>query len=189
MKTGSLANDLEPVAKEVLATFEKIADAAKTEMDFASGSSTDVFANTSNSTFTSAPVAAALLVDGHRKLRSDAELLRREPAIARVVCHDGEKECVSYICRAVPPSVSGLDLVSQRAAKGRLAALSIGESLTLPNGKTLEVLSRMEVHPDQVAGVWDSKNSVLRLASRRPITISGAEACVSKMFQVAQTCW
>ncbi len=101
----TLATDLEPVAKDTLAAFDTIAKAAKAELSFISGEPTDVFANTSNSTFTSPPLASKLLADGHRKLRSDAETLLREPAIARVVCHDGEKELVTYVCRAAPPKV------------------------------------------------------------------------------------
>ena len=171
MKTTNLAQELEPVAKEILGAFDAIAAAALKDLKFASQASTDVFANTSNSTFTTAPLAAARITDGHRQLVAESERLRSEPAIARVVYDDGERECVSYVCRATPPTMPGLDLISQRAPRGRLAALSIGDEMTTPNGKTLTVLQRVEVHPERIGSGWDSKNSIFRLANRRSLTV------------------
>ncbi|MCU1223965.1 MAG: helicase UvrD [Edaphobacter sp.] len=87
---------------------------------------------------------------GSRIQRESNELLKREPAIARVVANDGTKDCVSYVCRATPPNTAGsLDLVSQRAPKGRLASLPIGGVLRLQSGKVLTVLSRTELHPTE----------------------------------------
>src|SRR5581483_3240429 len=171
MKTTNRAQDLEPTAKEILSAFETIATAAKQDLKSAHHAPTDVFANTSNSTFTSAPIAASRLMDGHRQLIAESEKLRREPAIARVVFDDGEKECVSYVCRATPPTLKNLDLVSQRAPKGRLAALAIGDSMTAPNGKVLTVLQRVEVHPEETPSGWDSKNNIFRLGDGRALTV------------------
>ncbi len=164
MTTTNLAQQLEPVAKDILEAFDAIASAALKELKVASQASTDVFANTSNSTFTNAPLAAARITDGYRQLVAESERLRSEPAIARVVYDDGERECVSYVCRATPPTQSGLDLISQRAPRGRLAALPIGDAMTTPNGKTLTVLQRVEVHPERIGSGWDSKNNIFRLA-------------------------
>jgi GTPase SAR1 family protein len=171
MKTKNLAQELEPVAKDILVAFDAIAAAALRDLQFASQASTDVFANTSNSTFTNAPLAAARITDGNRQLVAESERLRSEPAIARVVYDDGERECVSYVCRATPPTLSDLDLISQRAPRGRLAALPIGEAMTTPNGKTLTVLQRVEVHPERIGSGWDSKNNIFRLAGRRSLTV------------------
>ncbi len=171
MKSNNTTKDLEPVAKEILEAFSSIALAAETELKLSPQPRTDVFANTSNSTFTAAPVAAARLSETHRHLSTESERLRREPAIARVLFHDGDKECVSYICRATPPTISKLDLVSQRAPKGRLAALGIGESMTTPSGRILTVLERVEVHPEITPLGWDSKNNIFRIAERRALTV------------------
>jgi hypothetical protein len=171
MTTTNLAQQLEPVAKDILEAFDAIASAALKELKVASQASTDVFANTSNSTFTNAPLAAARITDGYRQLVAESERLRSEPAIARVVYDDGERECVSYVCRATPPTQSGLDLISQRAPRGRLAALPIGDAMTTPNGKTLTVLQRVEVHPERIGSGWDSKNNIFRLAERRSLTV------------------
>ena len=171
MKTKNLVQELEPVAKDILEAFDAIAAAALKDLRFASQASTDVFANTSNSTFTNAPLAAARITDGNRQLVAESERLRSEPAIARVVYDDGERECVSYVCRATPPTLSDLDLISQRAPRGRLAALPIGEAMTTPNGKTLTVLQRIEVHPERIGSGWDSKNNIFRLAERRSLTV------------------
>lgn len=171
MKTTNLAQELEPVAKDILEAFDAIASAALKDLKFASQASTDVFANTSNSTFTTAPLAAARITDGHRQLVAESERLRSEPAIARVVYDDGERECVSYVCRATPPTLSNLDLISQRAPRGRLAAIPIGDAMTTPNGKTLTVLQRVEVHPERIGSGWDSKNNIFRLAERRSFTV------------------
>ena len=93
----SLAQELAPVAKEVLANCELIAAAAKKESDLFARAPQDVFANTSNSTFTSPPTASAFLSDGRQKLRSDLEHLLREPAIARVLYEDGGEECITLL--------------------------------------------------------------------------------------------
>ena len=171
MKTTNLAQELEPIAKDILKAFDDIASAAQHQQKFAFHAPTDVFANTSNSTYTSPPLAAARLAQSHRQLATEFERLRSEPAIARVVYHDGDRECVSYICRATTPTMSGLDLISQRAPRGRLAALPIGETLTTPSGKTLTVLQRIEVHPERNSFGWDSKNNIFRLAERRSLTV------------------
>lgn len=185
-KADKLAQELAPVAGEVLEVFGQISEAVKKESTMLARVPVDVFANTANSTFTSPPSAAARLVAGRYELQRDAEQLRREPAIARVSCHDGEKECVTYICRGAPPSVPGFDLVSQRAPRGRLAALAVGDSLTLPTGRTLEVLERLEVHPEQISGGWDSKNNILRLPSKRPITIESLRALLGTATVIVQ---
>lgn len=171
MKTANLAQELEPIAKDVLKAFDSIASAAQQQLKSAPHASTEVFANTSNSTYTNAPLAAARITEGHRQLVAESERLRSEPAIARVVYEDGERECISYICRATPPTMSGLDLISQRAPRGRLAALPIGETLTTPNGKTLTVLQRVEVHPERSSLGWDSKNNIFRFAEHRSLTV------------------
>ena len=159
------------VTKDILEAFDAIASAALNELKVASQASTDVFANTSNSTFTHAPLATARITDGYRQLVAESERLRNEPAIARVVYDDGERECVSYVCRATPPTMSDLELVSQRALRGRLAALPIGEAMTTPNGKKVTVLQRVEVHPERIGSGWDSKNNIFRLAERRSLTV------------------
>jgi len=163
---------LEPIAEEILASFGVITDAALAELRNMSGGRGDVFANTCNSSFTATNSAALTLDHGSRIQRESNELLKREPAIARVVANDGTKDCVSYVCRATPPNTAGsLDLVSQRAPKGRLASLPIGGVLRLQSGRVLTVLSRTELHPTETGDGWDSHNSVFRSILPRPVTI------------------
>ena len=171
-----LAKQLVPVAKEVLANCEVIAAAAKKESELFSRDPQDVFANTSNSSFTSPSTASGFLSDGRQKLRNDLEHLLREPAIARVLYEDDGEECISYVCRATPPIIPGLAVVSQRAPKGRLAALEVGQIVTLQNGKELKILNRLEIHPHRVASGWDSVNNVYRLHGSRPLTIESLAA-------------
>ena len=180
MKTEPVFKALEPVAQEILSNFAIITELANTELRSLSSARADVFANTSNSTFTTADSASVTLSEGNRTVRVNDELLKREPAIARVETSDGENDYVSYICRATPPANTTLDLVSQRAPKGRLASLPIGESLTLPNGKTLTVLSRTELHPEATSNQWDSRNTVFRGEHDRPLTIESLLAFLSK---------
>ena len=181
-----LAQELAPVAEEVLAKCEVIAAAAKEESDLFARAPQDVFANTSNSTFTSPPTASALLSDGRQKLRNDLEHLLREPAIARVLYEDDGAECISYVCRATPPIIPGLAVVSQRAPKGRLAALEVGQTVTLQNGKKLKILNRLEIHPHRVASGWDSENNVYRLPGKRPITIESLAALLGTTVAIVQ---
>lgn len=176
LTADSLALELAPVAEEVLAKCEVIAAAAKKESELFAQAPHDVFANTSNSSFTSPPTASAFLSDRRRELRNDLEHLLHEPAIARVLYEDDGKECIGYVCRATPPTIPGLTIVSQRAPKGRLAALDVGQPFILPNGKKLKIRDRLEIHPRRVASGWDSENNVYRLPGKRPITIESLAA-------------
>jgi GTPase SAR1 family protein len=179
MKDHSVVDALEPIAKEILASFTSIVEAAVAELRSMAGGGGDVFANTSNSSFTTLNPASINLERGSRAVRENCDTIRREPAIARVVSHDGSKDCISYICRASPPVFGSLDVVNQRAPKGRLAALPVGGSLTLPNGKVLTVLSRTELHPKETSDGWDSHNSVFTSDQSRPFTIESLLALLS----------
>ena len=93
---------------------------------------------------------------------------------------------VEYVCRATPPIIPGLAVVSQRAPKGRLAALEVGQTVTLQNGKKLKILNRLEIHPHRVASGWDSENNVYRLPGKRPITIESLAGLLGTTVAVVQ---
>ena len=101
-----------------------------------------------------------------------------EPAIARVVAlgESGDEE-IYYICRA-SGGVNGV--VSYRAPVGRLASLEIGDELTLPNGRTLEVIERVKLRPGKNDHGWDSKDSVFESDSIGLITIESLRALLPK---------
>jgi hypothetical protein len=98
--------------------------------------------------------------------------LTTEPAIARVVTILASgKERTYYICRTAP--VGGIpNLASYRAPVGRLSSLPIGDSIVIPNGEELEVVSRTTLHPVRGAEGWDSKHSVIDTDRFGPVTVS-----------------
>lgn len=103
--------------------------------------------------------------------RESRQILAAEPAIARIVVMDGEgDEHTYYICRTTP--VPGFpNLASYRAPIGRLASLTVGAELTLPNGRVLEVVERAHLRPEVQTTGWDSIDTVIETEHFGPLTI------------------
>lgn len=101
------------------------------------------------------------------EVRRGEELLRREPAIARVVVQWGQPnhdKKTFLFCRggaAGAPDVKGVNLVSYRAPLGRLAEHEPGEMVTARiadkehTGKIIERQKWFPIHPDNL---WDAKD-------------------------------
>ena len=155
---------LKPIARESLETFKKIADSAQSEIDASTpGGGTEALASGHN-TWTS-PKPIEELSEVRRNSVEVNKKLTREPAIARVVVIDGNKEKTTYyICRVAPPTGignTGINLASYRSPVGRIASLDIGEETSLPReGQTesFEILEKTEFNsPILKNNKWDSR--------------------------------
>jgi len=92
---------IETLAREALATFGKVSEAAKRRLLEDEGIGVDALAAVNTMT---AGAAAQRLNQISDENRAGFQVLASEPAIARVVAEnpDGEQR-VYYICRAAPP--------------------------------------------------------------------------------------
>ena len=170
---------VDKVATESLGMLTDVAIRAKSELNsggFGSGALASV------NTLTSAQAIQNVGSINHAIFES-AQVLAREPAIARIVvlCEDGN-ERVYYICRATP--VSGFNnLASYKASIGKLAAQPIGSTISLPNGQTVEVIERTRLRPTEVAGNWDSHGTVFEWDSGVPITIESLRVLLLQIVE------
>ena len=171
---------IEQVAGEALTQLKNIADAARCRYHdgptSAAGTLVDVHTwNTSS--------AIQTFDEINQKNRESYKVLMAEPAIARVVVVDKDKDRKKkayYICRTTP--VSGFpNLASYRAPVGRLASLAIGAEFRLPNGTVVEVLERAQLHPNALADGWDSRNTVVEAEHFGPLTIESLRALLTEV--------
>jgi len=107
------------------------------------------------------------------------EVLREEPAIARVVVRDeaGNKSAY-YVCRANQGAIKD-GVISYRAPIGRIASLPVGEEYELPNGVLLEILEKEQFQPQKEAAAWDAKNTVVELEGGGVITVQSLRRLLS----------
>ena len=101
------------------------------------------------------------------EVRQGAELLRREPAIARVVVQwqqPSQDSKTFLICRgaaAGSPMVEGVPVASYRSPIGRIAEYEPGEVATVRIGReerTGKIIERQGWSPSYSDGLWDAKN-------------------------------
>lgn len=176
--TPEAKEHLKLVANEALTQLEGIATAAKTVLR-------DGRKLGSNSLATVNTMTSALAVqklDQISQQNSESyETLAKEPAIARVVVEDDQgKERTYYICRATP--VSGFPtLASYRSPAGRLATLTIGDELVLPDETVVTVLERTRLRPAEVYPGWDSLNTIVETEHRGPFTIESLRALLTEV--------
>jgi hypothetical protein len=145
------------------------------------GASSDtlVYPNAVNATKSVAQVERS-----QRAVRECNEHLAREPAIARVEVVDAQqKPRTIYICRTMPPS-GVTHLASYRSPLGRLAALPIGESTTLPNADSCEVVGKTTLRPTKEQGAWDSKGTVIETERFGPVTVSSLREFLASLSEV-----
>lgn len=99
----------------------------------------------------------------HNEIVASYQLLRKEPAIARVVvCKENGKRRVYYICRNTSVEVPNIKLASYNAPIGRLASLPVGAECTIPTGSkdlSFEILESAKLYPEFNGDGWDSKNT------------------------------
>lgn len=167
---------LEEIAEESLDVFAKVAEAAESQIAEASSAGGAEALAAPNAW--DSPKAIGNMRQIHQEVVEGYRRLRIEPVLARVAVTDEDgNRTTYYICRTAPPITdnAGIDLVSYRSAKGRLAALPVGEDHTvpLPGGKTLyvEILENAKFHPRLVDREWDSQPSVFQGLNYGPLTV------------------
>ena len=131
--------------------------------------------------FSSPNKAIETLRDILTETQLDLGHLVHEPAIARVVANvDGGARRTYYICRRSPAQLpeGEAKLASYRSPVGRLASLSIGEGVELPNGEYLEVLERAFLNPRLDEQGWDSRDTRLETEEYGPLTVESLCALI-----------
>jgi hypothetical protein len=169
---------VEEAAGDILQTFETISHDALTRLNSAPVRGTDVLASVNALTL----VRGLNAIDGLIQAERDSLLiLSREPAIARVKIKDQNGvESTIFICRTTPSSNSST-YASNRSALGRLAALPVGNELSV-GPRILTVLEKEKLRPTLKADLWDSENTefealdfgVFTVEYLRPFLKSGA---------------
>ena len=101
------------------------------------------------------------------EVRQGAELLRQEPAIARIVVQWRQSSRASktfLVCRGAAagvPTVEGVPVASYRSPVGRLAEHEPGEVATVWIGgeeHTGKIIERQKWSPSHFDGLWDAKD-------------------------------
>ena len=170
---------LESIAETTLETFEAVSAVASERLSQPPTSPEDVFASINTLTSPNAIGTLNRILD---QTRSSLQHLLNEPAVARVVAiNDHGKSRTYFICRTSPVSMPEKDaqLASYRSPAGRLASLSIGEEVQLPNGQKLEVAERALLRPVRSEQGWDSRDSVLEGETYGPLTIESLRGLLS----------
>jgi len=165
---------VETVAIEALDTFQEVSTIAKQNLGVPPTPASNAFANIN--TLTSV-AAVKQYNDISRASREASEILRREPAVARVIAEDNDGELRTiYICRTSPIQ-SIQQFASYRAPLGRLASLQIGANLTVPSGKQYKLVEKALLHPNELKeGGWDSENTILSSGDIRTLTVDSLRA-------------
>ena len=184
--TGDTRIAIELIVEDTLNTFKSIADLANDKIKKSQIITNGDFANSSTS---NDAIPAQHLRRIFMQNRESYQTLESEPAIARILTTDNSnKETVYYICRTT--AISGLKditLASYRAPVGRLAALPIGEQLTLANGITLTVLERVALRPVLDSDGWDSQDSAFNMRNLPPFTIESLRSFLKRVLPTAST--
>ncbi|GIW45306.1 MAG: hypothetical protein KatS3mg077_2588 [Candidatus Binatia bacterium] len=161
-------NRLRDVAEEILRAIEQIAHLARQKLEATRDLQQNVFANV-NTFHSSAGLAELHRIRYENRIR--LENLANEPAIARVlVTGENEEDKTYYICRGA--ALSDIpNLASYRAPVGRLAALSVGETMDIPGGETVTVKEKTMLRPYREERRWDSRDNVFVAPNLGPVTI------------------
>lgn len=164
---------VETLAIEALDTFQEVSTIAKQNLGVPPTPASNAFANIN--TLTSA-AAVKQYNDISRASREASEILRREPAVARVIAEDNDGQLRTiYICRTSPIQ-SVHQFASYRAPLGRLASLQIGANLTVPSGKRYKLVEKALLHPNELREGWDSENTILSSGDIRTLTVDSLRA-------------
>ncbi len=169
---------IEHISEESLTQFQKVAEAAQSALhnDHAVGSETFAAINTFTGT-----AAIGRLDQINQENRQSAQILAKEPAIARVVFVDEFGDQTRYFfCRANQGMV-GLGVISYRAPIGRLASLSVGDEFRLPNGRKVEIIESAKFRPFHAKQGWDSRDTVVEGDDFGPLTIESLRALLQKV--------
>jgi len=164
-------------AETSVAAFKQIADDAAKGLgeETPKGAETFAYTNTLNT-----DKAAKRLSDINVELAVNLRHLQQEPAIARVVVIDEEDEAAVpvtyYITRCTPyKSLGGNEnLAGYRGPLGRMAALDVGDSVEIKLPKSthyFEVVEKALLRPQEIEGIWDSRDSQIYFSDDQPLTI------------------
>lgn len=113
--------------------------------------------------------------------RQSVELLRREPAIARLVVEwqqPSQENTTFLVCRgaaAGAPAIDGVLLASYRSPVGRLAEHEPGELATVRlrgTERTARITERQQWRPRQTAGLWDAEDCAFELQTWQAVITS-----------------
>lgn len=153
-KKGKRVAVIELAAQDILQTLESISADALSRLRSAPIRGTDVLAsiNTLTSRRETGSIESVL-----QEQRESAQILSREPAIARVRVRDQHGvESTIFICRTTPISNSSTH-ASNRSPLGRIAALPVGETLAIAS-RNLTLLEKEKLKP-VLETVWESENT------------------------------
>ncbi|MET0063027.1 MAG: ATP-binding domain-containing protein [Candidatus Thiodiazotropha endolucinida] len=185
------------VSRESLEIFDAIAAKASQRLKEAQVSSAEVLASVNTMTDAGAVQKLGSISASNREAY---QALTAEPAISRLVAADETgKTSTYYISRKFTVSLEGdLRLASYQSPIGRLAALPIGEKVTLHIGgvdRCFELLEQARYKPIKVEDAWDSKFTVFEgdeyglltveslLALLRERGVQDAEAALEALLQ------
>lgn len=173
---------IETLANESLSTFEKVAQVAKDALNRETPDGANILSNINTMRDGKALQIIKKINDQGKEIYLH---LIREPAIARVVVENEHGQITTYyICRVTPPTGTGIKrLASYRSPVGRLASLSLGEELVLPNGAMYRVVEQAQFHPILAySDFWDSQDTVIKTEYFGPITVHSLRAFMEGEF-------
>lgn len=174
--------NLADLARDTLATFERISARANDALATSRGVSAGALAVPGN--FNGAG-GAVNLNEITIKAREDYARLASEPAIARLrVVDEDDKEQIIYVARAstAPGLLPNIKVASYFAPMGRLAAVPVGKEvdISVPGGdRSYEVIERAKLTPTRSGSGWDSTDTVLELPQKKPSTFRSLRALLS----------
>jgi hypothetical protein len=170
---ASRQDRLADIAENTLAFFSETATRAQALLEdhHVMGANALASVNTLN-----AGLAIQNLSGISEEIRRELRHLCAEPAIARLVLRENDKQQTYFISRAgSPPAARGRGVVaSYRSPIGRLASLPVGadQEIRTPTGvRSFELLERAVLHPALSGAEWDSNNTVLQSLDYGPLTV------------------
>lgn len=182
MDTANQIAALQPAAREILSTLGAIGERVRAELSGAPMSA-DSLANSNEEVRRKAMARLAARATQHT---SELHRLKDEPAIARVVARNAKNHQITYyICRGEPPTGTGVQLASQRAPIGRLAALTPGDEIELERVGWLEVLESAHLRPQRDRLGWDSAPTVFRTGDWSAITADSLRDLVQEFAETS----
>ncbi|MBL4575745.1 MAG: hypothetical protein JKY51_06570, partial [Opitutaceae bacterium] len=149
---------LAQLSEDTLAKFKIISAAARNADQY--GPPAGATAMASINTMTQGDTVRNLEKIG-QEVRFGFHALVREPAIGRVVVlSQNNVEKTYYICRGT--TVGGVEnLASYRSPIGEMISLPLGDEFYLPDGTTVEIVEKTQLHPKLYDLLWDSENTVV----------------------------
>ncbi|WP_318439716.1 ATP-binding domain-containing protein [Photobacterium leiognathi] len=154
-KIKLIANEAVDVMEDISNTAGEFASRSKSSNGHAQLASINAFTDTH---------AVDNMSEISNSIQAGYRALQNEPAIARVLYHDGNDSKILYISRKSTLKLGGsIALASYDSPLGHLASLQVGDETTLNIGdKTVscEVLETLTLKPKKDTNGWDSSFSI-----------------------------